>query len=44
MVYFLIGSSLLQKGTDETWKKVQAEAGVGQNNSQNGSGRPINVI
>lgn len=44
MVYYLIGTSLLQKGTEETWKKVQAEAGVGQNNSPNGSGKPINVI
>lgn len=43
MVYYLIGSSLLQKGSDETWRKVQTETGVAPTNGSNGSGKPINV-
>lgn len=42
MVYFLIGSSV-QKGSEETWKRVQSEAGVAQANGSNGSAKPINL-
>jgi len=45
MVYFLIGSSLIQKNTEETWRRVQGEGGIAQvpGSGANGSGKPITV-
>jgi V-type H+-transporting ATPase subunit C len=40
MVYFLIGSSVL-KANEETWRRIQQEAGVAATNGANGSGRPL---
>ena len=43
MVYFLIGSSVL-KANEETWRRIQQEAGVAATNGTNGSGRPLTVL
>jgi hypothetical protein len=43
MVYFLIGSSVL-KANEETWRRIQQEAGVAATNGSNGSGRPLTVL
>jgi len=40
MVYYLIGSSVL-KANEETWRRIQQEAGVAATNGANGSGRPL---
>jgi len=45
MVYFLIGTNLIQKNNEETWRRIQTESAVGQvpNAGSNGSGKPITV-
>jgi len=45
MVYFLIGTNLIQKNNEETWRRIQTESAVGQvpNAGSNGSGKPITL-